>query len=374
MSNTCRSCAPLFVLLMISVDVAQAGLLRTSGRGTLSRNIEQGFYFVPNDPDLGFINEVGIVPELGEGGPDAAEAARFIDFRPTTEFFSVSSFRPVTGGRPGINAVPSECLAPYNQDEVDAAIADVAFQLEEEGLSADREGELLSQLDQLESGNPFPGEPCAWEFEQGEDLFTFGFFNPFDADGILYDVNWLISGDGLADPVVLPGSVNPASGTAPDGISTIDRGWVTLNTPPPDLSPGDYFISVAVSLSSDAGEFFWESDDPSDSVGLKLVCEDNPAYDAFFENPDNFDADDTLLPDLDVPSVNLCGFNSVDLISGEIRTAPTSFASDREIFRIVASPPPPPESTVATPSSLGLLLAGLLAFHRRRSARAASQR
>ena len=365
MPSTLRACGIAFVVSVACIDAVQAGLLRTSGRGTLSRNFQQAFYFVDNSD----LNEVGI--EAGDGfffDPGIVDSA---------------IFRGVGGGGRGIGAVPNACIDGYTRDDVNAAIDDVVFELNNLDFDADPDGaeararELEDRLSQLEGPNPFPGEPCVWEFEEGESLFTFGFFSLFfDTPGVTYDVDWSISGNGVS--ALLDGAINEA-GNLPteDPEVTVNRGWVTLDAPPPlGLTPGEYRISVSVRLLSDTGAFFWENDDPNDRVGLRRICQENPEFTAFFENDANFDDFGNIRPGVVEPPFEFCGFNSVDLeTSGiydfDLRPAPTSFFSESEILRIVAASPGPDDDPTAVPAppTLAALLAGLLFLTGRRRSR-----
>ena len=250
----------------------------------------------------------------------------------------------------------------------------VVSELGSSNLTEERENELLDELNRLEGPNPFGGDPCVWEFEQGEDLYTFGFFSMFfDTPDVEYDVSWSIFGNGVSE--VLSGGIN-ADGpiAAPDPNFQIGQGWVTLDAPAPaGLLPGDYGIRVSVGLSSNSGSFFWESSEPFDRVELTEICQDNPEFDAFYNDDSNFDDNGDILPGLVEPPFEICGYNSVniDAFDDPIVPARTFFSSDTEILRIL--PASVGEETevavVPTPSTFATMFAGLLLLVSRRRQR-----
>lgn len=331
--------ASVFLVLstFLCVEIAQARLLRFSGRGSLSREFSETWYYVDNQ----------FIDEFGNATFDVSSGSTFV------------SSKAVGGGGPGVNAVPSDpCIASFTQAQVDSAIADVEDQIRflQNSFTGDDaiDDEIERQLDdlddqflQLESGFPFGNDPCVWEFEEGEDLFTFGSFGPFDSDDIGYDVSWMISGNGVSES--LAGAIQ--DGPNPNDPSVQD-GWVTLDAPAPtSLVPGDYFLSVSVSLlpplnqaGEAAGQFFYESSDPSWPVSIQEIC-----------------------PFSDAAGTNICGFNSID-DRDELVTARTSFSSDTEILRIIAADTPPDDEPVLVPapSTFAALLAGLLVLVRGR--------
>jgi hypothetical protein len=334
-----RTSVLLLVFSFLCVEIAQARLLRTTGRGSLSRQFSETWYYVDNE----FITPFG----------DAT-------FNPSFGSSSGNS-KSVGGGGPGVNAVPSDpCVASYAQQDVDFAIQDVNDNIDflnnsftdddaANDLIQQEIDDLFDDLAQLESNFPFGNDPCVWEFEQGEDLFTFGSFGPFGNEDIGYDVQWRIVGDGVSE--TLAGAIQ--SGPNPVDAS-VQPGWVTLNAPAPaSLVPGDYGLFVSVSLlapldfsGAPEGRFFYESSDPDRPISFREVCR---------------------IPDDDGPDV--CGFNSVDDFTDEIVATPTTFFSEfAEILRILPSDSPPDEipGQVPTPSTLTALLAGLLMLIRRR--------
>jgi uncharacterized protein (TIGR03382 family) len=325
------------------VDIAQAGLLRTSGRGSLSRNFSEVWYYVDNQ----FINE------FGDATVNVAFSSPF------------ANTKAVGGGGPGVSAVPSDpCIASYSEADVDLAKQDVENQINNLSNSytgddtidddIDRQiADLDDELRQLDSSFPFGNDPCVWEFEEGEDLFTFGSFGPFGNPEIGYDVEWSILGNGVSERL---------QGAIQDGVNPLDPsiqdGWVTLNTPAPSsLVPGDYSLFVSVSLlppldpltGNAAGRFFYTSSEPGWEVDIEQVCR---------------------IPASGGPDV--CGFNSVDRFTGDVVDTPTSFFSRvGEILRIVPAATPPDGGPVAVsaPSTLSAVVAGLLLLVRRRRAR-----
>ena len=97
MSKAQRVSLTLFLLSFLCVEYAQAGLVRSSGRGSLSRQFSETFYFFDNQ----FVNQVGIKPEV------------------FPERFSNSITRGIGGGGNGVGATPDTCSFGYTQDQVD---------------------------------------------------------------------------------------------------------------------------------------------------------------------------------------------------------------------------------------------------------------
>ncbi|AEP28273.1 hypothetical protein [Brumicola nitratireducens] len=263
--------------MFVYVDVALAGLIRNGGRGSLTAQTENPYYFVENK-DL-------------------------IEYRTTsngTDFdvftgMSVSAFNnrgrnsnTIGGGSPGITAVPTNgpspdtnCNGSYDQSEVDSIQDDIDFFGGSTGPF--NEEELIkaeNRLNDLENGSP-----CAWEITEGEDFTAFGQFNVF-FDNPLVDTSilWNISGNGVNK--TLAGSVNTdPNRTTPDGEIrfgnvVLDALWENLN-----LLPGEYNLSVSASISSNAGTFFSERKNLgnegtqfSDPTQLRFRSEFNEAY------------------------------------------------------------------------------------------------
>ncbi len=333
-----RTSVLLFVATFLLAEVVQAGLLRTSGRGSLSREFSEVWYYVDN----AFINEFG----------DATFNYSF--------GAGPGNTKGVGGGAPGVNAVPSDpCIASYTRADVDGEIDFVNSEIDFLNASfGDDEAEndriqaeiddLFDRLDQLEfSAFPFGNDPCVWEFEEGEDLFTFGTFGPFGNEDIGYDVQWSILGDGVNE--TLEGAIQEG----PNPLDpTVREGWVTLNAPAPaSLVPGDYSLFVSVSLVAPEGRFFYTSSERDFEVEVREIC----------RFPDDEFAEE------------VCGFNSFDRFTDELVTARTSFSSDiGEILRIIPSSTPPDDdpAAVPAPSTFAAFLLGLLILVRGRRGRA----
>ncbi|MGJ8679679.1 hypothetical protein [Paraglaciecola sp.] len=362
MSRKIKTLTLLILTQFLYIQIADAGLLRTTGRGSLSSNFDQAFHYVDNSYLR--MNSLGITDDSFDS---------FLFNRIT---------KGVGGGGRGLGAAPSSCVNGYTQDQVDDFETDRDSQLY--ALPSDSNydasaAQINNSIDQQIQAMTV-GEPCAWEFDEGEDLFAFGFFSLFfGTPDVAYDVNWLISGEGQTWS--LPGSVNtvPDLDTA-DGI--VEEGWVTLNTSAPvDLFAGDYTISVNVALSSTNGSFFWENGDSNDTVELTRKCEFNPAWDAYYSvggeyeqwQTDYFAWEDagsvgTAPVQPTEPADEICGTASYNNDSGLRSNAPTLFYSETEILRILPINSVPDNQTVNTPASLGVLLFGLgFLMNRKRS-------
>ncbi|MDX1536440.1 hypothetical protein [Arsukibacterium sp.] len=319
---------PLLVLFLFS-QFAEAGLVRTGGRGDFSANFSQAFYYVDNQ----YLNEVGIIESAFDF--DSPKAANSI-------------VRAVGGGGRGLGAVPNDCIKGYTQDDLDNLDQEINFLYQDFDNGLITEDELNVGIAALEFA--IYGEPCVWEFNQGDALSMFGFFSLyFNTPDVSYNVRWLI------DDVSLPGDINTAGDlVTPDG--TINNGWVTLNTPPTmAFAPGDYMAYVSVSLSSSAGRFFWTSNQPGDEIVFEQKCIEKP-------NPD-FDPDN---PDAGIdPFIEVCGYTNVDRNDSEVNNPPLSFFSDGEMLRILPAIDGP-VTPVNAPGSIALLVMGLFAMGLRR--------
>ncbi|KKO48013.1 hypothetical protein VT06_14095 [Arsukibacterium sp. MJ3] len=325
---------PLLALFLFS-QFADAGLVRTSGRGTLTLNYSQAFYYVDNQ----YLNEVGII-----------ESAFNFD----APFAANSILRAVGGGGRGLGSVPNDCIKGYTRDDLNNLEQEIDFLRSELSEGRITEAEFDTLVAQLEAA--IYGEPCVWQFAQGDALDMFGFFSLyFDTPDVSYDVKWNING------ITLPGDINTAGDlTTPDGI--IKNGWVTLNTPPTtDFAPGDYLAFVSVGLSSTNGRFFWSSSQPGNEIVFEEKCIEKP-------NPD-FDPDGS--GEDNEPFIFVCGYTSVYQSNSEIISAPTSFFSDAEILRILPAVTGP-ITPVNAPATITLFLIGLVTIIVRRQRKTVS--
>jgi hypothetical protein len=302
---------PLLVLFLFS-QFAEAGLVRTGGRGDLSLNFSQAFYYVDNQ----YLNEVGII-----------ESAFNFD----SPFAANSIVRAVGGGGRGLGSVPNDCIKGYTQGDLDDLEQEIDFLRTELSDGRITEAEFDAAVAALEAA--IYGEPCVWEFNQGDALDMFGFFSLyFDTPDISYNVRWLI------DDALLPGDINTAGDlVTPDG--TINNGWVTLNTPPTmAFAPGDYMVYAAVDLSSSAGRFFMTSNQPGSEIVFEEKC------------------------------IEVCGYTNVDRNNSEVNNPTMSFFSDGEMLRIL----PARITPVNAPASIALFLFGLVAMVVKRRQKAAN--
>ncbi len=331
MSTTLKLLTLPLLVLFLFAQFAEAALTRTSGRGDLSLNFSEAFYYVDNQ----YLNEAGII-----------ESAFDVDFFGSPKADN-SILRIIGGGGRGLGAVPNDCIKGYDQSHVDDLEQDIDYWRTE--LSYDRitEAQFDAEVAALELA--VYGEPCVWEFAQGDALSMFGFFSLyFDTPNVLYDVNWLINGLSLAGEINTTGDV-----LTPDGI--INKGWVTLNTPPLSiLVPGDYLVSVSVGLSASMGKFFWTSSEPGNLVEFRERCitKENPSFDPEDDDSQEF--------------IDVCGYDSVSRSTDLVVDARTMFYSDQEILRILPATTGPDITPVNAPASIALLLFGLVALVIRR--------
>ncbi|NCP64653.1 MAG: hypothetical protein GW763_00425 [Paraglaciecola sp.] len=341
---------------------AEAGLVRSSGRGDLSSNYSEGYYYVPN----AYVNSLGITAE---------GMASFTNAGIKT--------RTVGGGGRGLGSVPSECIRGYTQDEVEDIEAYRRSELDDISNNIDQslpDAEYYAAYTAAENAindkydaqvrAKTEGTPCVWEFDYGEDLFTFGFFSlDFGTPDVNYSVNWQIVGGG--NTWNLGGFV--------------DNGSVILNTAAPvDLFAGDYQIKVNVSFYSSAGTFFYDRNRPGDEVSLREVCDVNPDYDSYYaangpyEMWDNaFIAweDNGMIGPAPVqppePEFEICGTTGIG--ERDERVDPSQFfTSDFELLRILpvsSGPNDPVDSVVSAPASIGMLVSGLAGMGLRRKQR-----
>lgn len=321
---------PLLALFLFA-QFAEATLIRSGGRGDLSLNYSEAFYYVDNQ----YLNEAGIVESAFDAGWFGSPKA------------DNSIMRAIGGGGRGLGAVPNDCIKGYTQSDVDDLEQDIDYWQTELSEGRITEAQFDAEVAALELA--VYGEPCVWEFAQGDALSMFGFFSLFfDTPAVTYDVNWLING------ISIPGEINTA-GDLLTADGTINKGWVTLNTPPLSiLAPGDYLVSVSVSLSASMGKFFWTSSEPGNQVEFQEICITK-------ENPDFDPEDNDSLEFIDV-----CGYDSVSRSNDLVVNARTMFYSDQEILRILPATTGPDITPVNAPASIVLLLFGIVALVIRR--------
>ncbi|MDP5131428.1 MAG: hypothetical protein NWQ54_11130 [Paraglaciecola sp.] len=363
MSVKIHPIALLFLAQFLVVQVAEAGLIRNSGRGSPSSQVETHYYFVKNQDLVQFSDSsFGISVEAY-----AANSILGFEFTNT-----------IGGGGRGISAVPtsgptaSNCNGAYNQDQVNTIQDDIDYWASSSDANAPAElANAQNALDFLINGSP-----CVWEFEQGEELLAFGAFSMFfDTALIEHQVLWEITGNGLNE--TLAGSINEGGDImTPDGI--ISTGQVMLNTTAPaNLLVGDYEITAVANLTSSAGQFFFErtntgSGSSAEVVTLGFYEEYNPAWDVWriaYEEWQN----NVLYPWQDdpnrtgsepvftvpEPAQTISGYRSVN-DQDEVRTAETYFRSEPEMLRIVAANNTSNPTSVNAPFSALLLLFGLV--------------
>ncbi|MDC2891126.1 hypothetical protein [Psychrosphaera algicola] len=152
---------------------------------------------------------------------------------------SIAPFVSRGGGAEGLDAVPSECVNGFSRfDEADVYAAI-------DRLENDLQNNIITQAEYdtelAEQQAIIANDPCVWEFEQGEDLFTWGAFNLyFNNPEVNYDVSWNIIGQGKTWDN-LAGTINtdPALVDPSDPGAAIEFGSVMLNMAAPvDLLPG----------------------------------------------------------------------------------------------------------------------------------------
>jgi hypothetical protein len=354
-----------FTLLLLTqflyIQVVEAAILRTSGRGSKSSNFSEGYYYV----DKQYLNEFGRIKE-----------SAFED-----QFFSKSILRAVGGGGRGLGSVPNTCINGYTDDDLDDLAHEIAYWDTE--LSYGRITQ--EEYDTAVAAENFKiyGEPCVWEFTEGESLSMFGFFSLyFGIPDVVYDVDWSISGQ-----PTLSGEVNTLGDLATiDG--TIYDGWVTLNADV-DLAPGDYNVFVSVDITTPNGKVFYDRNRPNDKVNLERICDLNPAFDVYqaalslfeqyqnavddyyyYNDPVNYPYPTGPVPPDPgsvAPPDEICGYDSLDS-SDNVINAAMSFYSEGEQLRILPAnvDPNSPTNDVSAPASMGLLLLGWLGLILRR--------
>lgn len=341
----------LTALCFFCVELAEARLLRGTGRSSPSFNDGQVvFYAAPEQ-----LNIVGITPEAFDTG---------VSFFPSKV--------PIDQNR-GVAAVPNSCIKGFDDNDRVAA-EDFIFDLEQDIQNEEFGNNDPAVIANLESQIAaerikFSNDPCGWQFEEGEALALFGAFSmAFEVPDITFDVTWNITGDG--ESFSLLGSVITEATTTPDGEVFLPGGGVSLEVPAPaGLGVGDYFLSVAVTLNAPGRFFFTEVGE----VELVEVCEENPAYIDFFQDPANFEDNDVASGALTddaigrIPEQDICGYQSLNF-NDEQEFARTTYTSEAELLRIVTATGTEqgPSATVNAPSTLLCSLLGLLTLRRRR--------
>lgn len=378
MSRTIKLFAILFLSMFVFMEFAQAALIRSGGRASLSKVYEQKVYYIDNQ----YTNVAGITTE-GYNNLSTFSSKAYIngDFNPISAF-------PNNEG----------CTRGYaNQDYLDAQNDRDTYGYVTSIPEADKGlySEYDADLDSYNRAIAFIqevelNEPCIWQFEYGETISTEGLFQfVFLKNGLLdtdvnYDVSWAING------LDVGGSISLTNDSYASLILNEDI----------DLAPGDYNISVSVLVSSDLGKFYYETEAPSDGsadaveIGYSQVCVDNPNYvidTAYVDankaaytaaNPtitDPWDIEQLIMLDYwanpNVSESVFCGHNSIvkDVYYGTddynvyYYNQARRFTSFSETLRILPSQSNPPIVSAPAPASLGIFLMsiGMLGLRRR---------
>ncbi|WP_026374579.1 hypothetical protein [Aestuariibacter salexigens] len=350
------------------IGEVKADLIIYSGRGYRTRNFTNNFYYVE---DESLLNEVGVKAELLED---------------SWGFFEPDKLNAITqqryvggGGTQYVQATPAECSYNYSEDEEDTLLNDTIPDIEAfwdySNYATYEEGEaaLAAYVQEIKDEFYGPNEPCIWQFEQGEDISTWGFYNLFfDTPNIDYFVTWNISG---------------ANGSW-TGSGTVGSDSVFLNVAASDanLLPGDYTISVDVSFNINQGRLFFESPDPDDPVDFKKACKSTfdsyddeiAAYEAYNDALDAWDPNSGE-PEPVEPVYEICGYTSLtdlrdpnwygEFLNPYIERAdiPGSYASSyEEILRILPASADNEVVRASAPATLSIFLTGLGAIYLRR--------
>lgn len=358
-----KTLSVVFLLMFFWVEMAQAALIRGSGRTTYRDQYSEAVYYVENQ----YLNEMGVKSD---------------------EYFSFNWDDDVTsrtGGTVGISASPGECTRSFTKDEeyeADERIGQIESELtwnDDPNDVARLEAELADLYEFLEV------DPCVWQFEEGEDLFLWGFFAfVFDSTDVDYDVTWSISGNGNFWSE--KGTVNSDGPiTDPDDSSyTIGNKNALLSIPAPSgLTVGDYEVSVSVTISSDDGGFVYESGNhPNGPYWLEEQCVENPglrpwddAREAFLTSIDHLDDPeytqqvDAWFAENPEPEYDICGYaaqrtyydSATRSYYDEVIPAPTYFSSTSEILRItpMSAAIQDPSQPIDEPNPFGLLVFGM---------------
>lgn len=357
MSRKLHSIALILLTQFLYVQVAEAVLVRNSGRGERSGNYDEGYYYVDNR----FVNSLGIT--------DAGMAS-----------YSNLITRGVGGGGRALGSVPSDCVNGYTDDEVDD-LNNQRYSAQQALESQLNRGEITG--DEYDAGiiaidNDFDsqiqaktvGTPCVWEFDFGEDLFTFGFFSlDFGTPDVSYSVNWQIRGGGNFWNLA----------------GTVENGLVVLNTAAPsDLFAGDYTITTEVSYSSSKGTFFYDRTQPGNEVKLQRVCDLNPEYDAYYaangpyeiweQAYQAWEATDRSSPapiQPPEPDFEICGTAGISE-NTDMRVDPdqyfySGYGEALRILPVSTDPKDPVNNPVNAPASIAMLLLGLAGLVLRRN-------
>ncbi|MGQ8364545.1 hypothetical protein [Glaciecola sp. 1036] len=354
--------------MFVFVEIASARLVRSSGRGSLTEQVETRYFFIEDADIVRFSdNTIGM-----------SESA----------YLNRNTFSNIIGGAGlGISAVPTtgptqdtNCNGSYDTSELEAA-QDLIDYWSSIGTPEAIQNLALAEdaLAELETG-----DPCVWEFAQNEDLLMFGPFSVF-FDSPLIDtmITWEISGNGRNE--ILMGEVNDGGDiTTPDGL--ISYGNVFLNTPQPALDLGDYNVNVTAQISSNFGEFFFErtntgTGNSAEVVTLTRFEEFNPAYDAWVDEYIEWE-ETVYFPWLDngeigpepvfttpEPPMTIVGYRNESEFD-YIPTTETLFRSEDEILRITAAANDP--NFVSAPVGTSLTLFGLGVLYMRRRMKSAA--
>ena len=106
----------------------------------------------------------------------------------------------------------------------------------------------------LDGNTPFDGEPCYWQFYQGEMLGLFGYTQSFFAEAQSL-LSWTISNG--SNSWVFSG----ADVSAEDGLDWQTRREIYMNAAmPADLMPGEYTLTTSMDITAPEGFVFYNID------------------------------------------------------------------------------------------------------------------
>lgn len=353
MNRLVQISAIVFLLMFVFVEIAEARLIRAGGRKRVTYQHETNYYFVENANLVELSNFTGMNADSYFG----IDNGGFV-FGETT--------KSTGGGGAGISAVPTN------------------------GPSSD-----TNCNNSYDFGQPEPAEsPCEWRITEGEDFTAFGNFSLFfDSPLIEHEITWSISDDngviktitGLlntGDPIDTP------DGTIGTGNVMLDALWSDI-----DLLPGVYGLSVAATVSSTAGQFFYETrrlgtGTAASEVILEQIVEPNPAYDDWVtayeewlitvlypwqDDPNRLPPEPTF--DIPEPPFDLVGYvmqgeglEFVDATNALMVDSRFSLLDNfpPETFVIEAANTSPPANPVNSPAAfMFVIFGGLFAFIRR---------